>query len=282
MRPLLFSVLLLAPVPAVAQRADENVTTSAEDGFGRSVGSESVGIYANGEVRGFSASAAGNARIEGLYYNESGGITDLLLEGSDIRVGLSAFGQPFPAPTGIVDTTLRRVTADRPILSVRATTGDLYGPDLTAEAAIPLAPDLGVNAALGYFDEQYADGASAWFLSYGAVARWRPAARTEVTALFSRYDYGDEEQGPVIYTAGAYLPGRIERARFFGQDWGQWRGHAQNAGGLVKTAFGGWRVEAGLFHSRFTQDDYATAWFAGVDRSGRGERFVLSGRDQRF
>lgn len=282
MRPLMIAAAILAPCQALAQRADENVTTSAEDGFGKSVGNESVGIYANGEVRGFSASAAGNARIEGLYFNESGGISDLLQDGSDIRVGLTAFGQPFPAPTGIVDATLRRVTADRPIVTIRSNSGEFLGVDLTAEAAIPITRNLGVNAALGYFDEQYADGASAWFLSHGAVVRWRPAERTELTVLYSHYDYGDEEQGPVIYTAGPYLPPEIERRRFFGQDWGQWNGHSQNLGGFIKTAIGPWRIEAGLFNSHFTQDDYASAWFANVDRSGQGQRFVLSGRDQVF
>lgn len=282
MRALIVTGLLMAPGQALAQRVDENVTTSAEDGFGKSVGNESVGIYANGEVRGFSANAAGNARIEGLYYNESGGISDLLQDGSDIRVGLTAFGQPFPAPTGIVDTTLRRVTTDRPVVTIRANSGEFLGPDLTAEAAIPLTPNLGVNAALGYFDDQYADGASAWFISHGAVLRWRPAQRTELTALYSRYDYGDEEQGPVIYTAGPYLPPEIERRRFFGQQWGHWKGHSQNLGGLIKTALGSWRIEAGLFNSRFTQDDYATAWYGGVDRAGIGQRYVLSGQDQRY
>lgn len=282
MRSLLVAGLLLAPDQALAQRVDENATTSAEDGFGKSVGNESVGIYANGEVRGFSAYAAGNARIEGLYFNESGGISDLLQDGSDIRVGLTAFGQPFPAPTGIVDTTLRRVRTDRTVVTIRANSGEFLGPDLTAEAAIPLTPNLGVNAALGYFDDQYADGASAWFISHGAVVRWRPAERTELTALYSRYDYGDEEQGPVIYTAGPYLPPEIERRRFFGQQWAQWKGHSRNLGGMVKTALGPWRIEAGLFNSLFTQDDYATAWYGGVDGAGDGQRFVLSGQDQRF
>lgn len=67
------------------------MTTAAEGGFGKSVGNESVGVYANGQVRGFSAYDAGNAGIEGIYYNENGGITDLLQSGSDIRVGLTAF-----------------------------------------------------------------------------------------------------------------------------------------------------------------------------------------------
>lgn len=275
-------LMAVATAPAYAQRADENVTTSADDGFGASIGNESVGIYATGNVRGFSAFDAGNARIEGLYFDEVGGITDLLQSGTDIRVGIAAFGHPFPAPTGIVDSRLRRVTADRPVITLKANSGDLLSPDASIEAAIPLGPNLGVNAAIGYFDEEYADGASAWFLSYGTVTRWRPARGVELTALFSRYDYGDEEQGPTVFTAGATLPPQIERRRFFGQDWADWAGHAQNIGGMVRSELGPWRIDAALFNSRFTQDRYASPWFANVDASGRGERFVLSGRDQRF
>jgi iron complex outermembrane recepter protein len=279
----LFALLAsCAFAPAAAQRADENATTAAEDGFGKSVGNESVGVYANGQVRGFSAYDAGNARIEGLYYNESGSITDLLQSGSDIRVGLTAFGQPFPAPTGIVDTELRRVTSKRTIVSARLDSGEYLGPSGTLEAAIPVSENLGVNAALGYFADEFPDGASAWFLSYGVVVRYRPAKDTEFTALFSRYDYGDEEQGPTIFSAGAFLPNRIERRVFFGQQWGQWKGHSQNIGGLAKTKLGDWRLEAGLFNSRFTQDDFASAWYDDVDASGIGRRFVLSGQDQRF
>jgi hypothetical protein len=148
-RGFLFALLATcAFAPAYAQRADENATTAAEDGFGKSVGNESVGVYANGQVRGFSAYDAGNARIEGLYYNESGSITDLLQSGSDIRVGLTAFGQPFPAPTGIVDTELRRVTSKRTIVSARLDSGEYLGPSGTLKAAIPVSENLGVNAAL--------------------------------------------------------------------------------------------------------------------------------------
>lgn len=281
MRPLIIASVALVSAEAQAQRATENAATAADDGFGKSVGSESVGIYANGEVRGFSASDAGNARIEGLYYNESGAISDLFVATSDIKVGLTAFGQPFPAPTGIVDATLRRAS-DRPIVTTRLNAGDYFGVDATIEAGIPLTSNLGIYPAVGYFDDRYADGVNASFVSYGSVARWQPAPRTELTAFFSRYDYGDEERGPVIYTAGPFLPKEIKRRRFFGQDWGQWSGHSQNFGTLAKTALGNWKLEAGLFRSSFTQDDFASAWFSDVGRDGMGQRFIQSGKDQAY
>lgn len=274
--------LALQAVPAAAQRADENAAVSAEDGFGTSIGSETVGIYASGIVRGFSAEDAGNSRIEGLYFNETGGITDLLQTGSDIRVGLAAFGYPFPAPTGIVDSKLSRIDVDRPVLSVRLATGRFFGPDATAELAVPITSNFGVKAAIGYFDEQFPDGASAWFLSYGSVTRWQPAKTVELTAFFSRYDYGDEEEGPVIYSRGPFLPNRIKRRNYFGQEWAELAGHAQNIGGFAKAGLGDWTLEAGLFNSRFTQDRFASSWFDAVGRDGVGREFVLSGRDQRF
>ena len=280
---LLAGTILLGWAPAAqAQRADENVTAAATDGFGKTVGSESIGIYASGDVRGFSAEDAGNARVEGLYFNESGGITDVITSGSDIRLGLTAFGYPFPAPTGIVDTSLRRVTTDRPVVSVKLNSGEYLGIDGTIEAAVPLTDRLGVNASLGLFDDRYVDGASAWFVSYGTVLRWKPADGVELTGFYGRYDYGDEEQGPTIYTDGNRLPPRIERQRFFGQDWAQWAGHSQNYGSIARAARGAWKIEVGLFNSRFTQDDYASAWFEGVDAQGLGREFVLSGKDQRF
>lgn len=41
-------------------------------GFARASANESIGIYAGGEVRGFSASDAGNNRIQGIYAARGG------------------------------------------------------------------------------------------------------------------------------------------------------------------------------------------------------------------
>ena len=56
--------LAAAPAPALAQRTDDNATTSAEDAFGTSIGGEQIGIYNPNYVRGFSAAEAGNIRID--------------------------------------------------------------------------------------------------------------------------------------------------------------------------------------------------------------------------
>lgn len=280
----LVSAVLLAwgggETPAFAQRTEDNAARAAEDGFGSSVGNESIGIYASGQVRGFSASDAGNNRIEGLYFDEQGGVTDVIVRGSNVRLGLTAFGYPLPAPTGIVDMELRR-TGSETIASVQVASGEYLGTDLTADLALPVSDRFRINLDLGLFDDQYVNGASAWFVSYGGVARWKPVDRVELTGFFGRYDYGDEEQGPTIYTAGAYLPPRIERRRFFGQQWAQWKGHAQNYGAMLKADLGAWEIAAGAFNSRFTRDDYASPYFDGVGKEGIGRSFVVSGRDQR-
>ena len=70
--PAVAAIGLLISQAAPAQRAEENVTTDSEDAFGRSIGSESIGIYNEGDVRGFSPIEAGNVRIEGLYFDRLG------------------------------------------------------------------------------------------------------------------------------------------------------------------------------------------------------------------
>ena len=100
----IFPVLLLAYLPpAWAQRADENVLTSAQDAFGTTVGQESIGLYSANQARGFSPRQAGNSRIEGLFYQGPsifGALSRLLVGRTVLRVGISAQSYPFPSPTG--------------------------------------------------------------------------------------------------------------------------------------------------------------------------------------
>ena len=55
-----------------------NAISGAEDGFGNQSGKESIGIYDDGNVRGFSPSKAGNLRIEGMYFDRAAYLGHLL------------------------------------------------------------------------------------------------------------------------------------------------------------------------------------------------------------
>ena len=102
--------LLAARLPgaAMAQRAGDNAPQSAEDAFGTTIGTESIGIYTSGNARGFSPSQTGNVRIEGLHFDQqTTGNSPRVFRGNTVRVGISAQSYAFPAPTGIVDYQLR-------------------------------------------------------------------------------------------------------------------------------------------------------------------------------
>ena len=102
------SALCLVAMGAHAQHAEDNAVTSADDGFGLTLGLESIGMYSPGQIRGFSPKSAGNLRIDGLYFDQQGLLSNRVIEGSAIRVGITEIGYAFPAPTGIVDYALRR------------------------------------------------------------------------------------------------------------------------------------------------------------------------------
>jgi hypothetical protein len=79
----------MAPL-ALAQHASDNPVVSADDAFGLTLGLESTGIYNPGCVRGFNPQAAGNVRVDGLYFDQQGELSNRVIESSTIRVGAPA------------------------------------------------------------------------------------------------------------------------------------------------------------------------------------------------
>src|SRR5690349_22871031 len=102
-RGIALAALALSSRAGAQARSQDNAVTQAEDAFGYSVGRESLGIYNADNARGFSPSAAGNIRLNGLYFSPVTGLSGLLVASQSIKVGLSAQGYPFVAPSGIVD-----------------------------------------------------------------------------------------------------------------------------------------------------------------------------------
>jgi len=118
------ALMLAASAGAVrAQHASDDPVASADDAFGLTLGLESIGLYGPGNIRGFNPQAAGNVRIDGLYFDQQGPLSNRVVEGSTIRIGVSEIGYAFPAPTGIVDYDLRHAGNGTPSATVVASDG---------------------------------------------------------------------------------------------------------------------------------------------------------------
>lgn len=246
----IFAVILASlAAPACAQRAGENAVTSAGDAFGTSVGNEQIGLYSSDEVRGFSPGAAGNFRLDGLYLGGLFVYNPRLLAGTTVKVGLTAQGYPFPAPTGIVDLSMRPAGSE-PVLSAVLNGGTESGIELDGQ--LPLSETLSVAGGVGA--NHFIDNPGGDFSNYynAAIApAWRPNKDTEVRAYYGLEISPKDRSTPFIFVNGPHLPPKIPH-RFQGQDWAAWRNRNDTLGLFGHTSLGpGWALKAGLFHQVF-------------------------------
>jgi iron complex outermembrane receptor protein len=277
MRLLAAPLLLLASVPASAQRAAENAVLEAEDAFGTSIGRETIGLYSSSSVRGFSPTRAGNVRIDGLVFDQVWGLTNRIRVSTAIRVGISAIGTPFPAPTGIVDYTLRR-PADRVQLSVLTGADSYSNAYIEADASLPLSKTLSLGLGGASYMNNYYNGTTGFYLQGAAMLRWRPAPNLEIMPYFNRSEGFDDEAGPIFIPGGAFLPPPVERRRFLGpQAWGGYFGVAANAGVVGRWEPGdGWTVQAGLFRSLFDDQQSFAHLLTDVQLDRSATRIIIA------
>jgi len=262
--------------PVYAQRTTENAVNTAEDAFGVSVGNETIGLYTASSARGFSPTQAGNIRLEGLYFDQQLFTGGRIYAGTTVRVGLSGQSYPFPAPTGIVDTKMRR-PGDHITGSASVTFGPYDSFQFETEVATSLVP--GKLGALGSLSV-VAPGRFDWqtkydHFIYGGSVNWTPSEAVDVV-VFNQGHTGGQAVQPLIFTTGGAVPKEYDRSVFFGQRWA-WRQRAANHGGFIMSAklFDDWTLRAGLFRS-YTQfnRDYVV-FFRGVDSDGSGALDVL-------
>lgn len=280
------AIAIACAAPAAAQRADENATRAAGDAFGTSVGKETIGLYSADNVRGFSPITAGNIRIEGLSVTEHGGFTQRVVSGSTIRVGLTAQSYPFPAPTGIADYSLRS-SGNEAILSPAVYLGPNRGVALDVDAQLPIVRDrLSVAAGFSYrFEENFPGedgepGEDGHQLQAGGVLRWRPGDDVEVKSFYGRMKFIDDRTIGQIFTAGPYLPPKVER-RFFGLDWALNQVERQFYGGVGSVQLSDkWQVRGGLFRWE-NQGDNLTELYRSVQPDGSAQRQLVATKDQK-
>lgn len=277
MRLLAGSLLLLAASPASAQRAAENAVLEAEDAFGTSIGRETIGLYSSSSERGFLPTRAGNVRIDGLVFDQVWGLSNRIRVSTAIRVGISAIGTPFPAPTGIVDYMLRR-PADRAQLSVLAGADSYENGYVEADASLPLSDTLSLGLGGASYMNNYYNGTTGFYLQGAAMLRWRPAPNLEILPSVNRSEGFDDEAGPIFIPGGAFLPPPVERRRFLGpQAWGSYFGVAANAGVVGRWEPGdGWTVQAGLFRSLFDDQQSFAHLLTDVQPDRSATRIIIA------
>lgn len=272
-----FAAAIVIHIPAAqAQRAGENAITQAEDAFGTQIGNESIGLYNAADVRGFSPTEAGNLRIEGLYFDRQGDHTNRIIAGSTVRVGLSAQSYPFPAPTGIVDYSLRR-PGDRPVTSAVFTYGAFDQMQLELDTQYPVVTDkLSVGGGVSAFLEQTPSHKSSGVWNIGGIARWRPNDSIEILPFGAiNYRYG-REGPPNILLAGPALPPKYSRDIYFGQTWADLSSEQSTLGLVARADLGdAWMLRAGAFRSLNFRTEQAENLFRNTRADGRTDREVV-------
>ncbi len=247
--PLLAALAL--PAAAHAQEAADNAVESAEDAFGTSVGHETIGVYDEGNVRGFSPGNAGNFRMEGMYFDIQGGLGNRVIDGETIRVGTAAQGYAFPAPTGIVDLQLKKA-GDRLVVSPFISADSFGAAGLELDVQVPVIDkELSINAGVGAFNNRYNNGGGSKGYNVGIVPRWRPAKGIEVLAFYNRQQNDDETPSAIYIPTGNFLPPRIEWGRYPGPDWATSNSRSDTFGTVGHANLGNWTLRAGLFHSSY-------------------------------
>ena len=246
------ALAVLLPLHAHAQRADENAVTSADDAFGTKVGDQAIGLYDAENVRGFSPRAAGNLRIEGLYFDQQTyGTNRCVVVEETVRVGLAAQFFDTPSPTGIANYTLHGAGPAN-----GASAALIRGPFLTTgldldAQRVSRSGDFGVGLcfhARSNMDIDLAHRSHA--KTRGVVTNWRPSARMEWVAFWGD-DIGDEhDELPSVYVNGLDLPPSFVTRELPTQRWATWTWHETTAGTILRsTAGGNWSWAGGVFYT---------------------------------
>lgn len=285
---LALAVALARLSAAMAQSADNNPVVSADDAFGLTQGLESTGIYGPYGIRGFNPQAAGNARIDGLYFDQQGSLSDRVVAGSTIRVGISEADYAFPAPTGIVDYQLRAATDGKATAEAIAEAGPYGNRSISVDSSLPVSGKaLQLPFGVDYQQEGPIPGSGsnlgygATIANIGAVPQWLPNDSVTVRGIIDWQDSSDARTLPNVFTGGAYLPPRIGRG-FLGQYWALNHYVSENLGSLVTATLDThWTLAAGLFRSiADTPVSYADLYLD-TQQSGLADHLLVGSPDQR-
>ena len=247
-----FAALALVASVASAQRAETTAASAADDAFGLSVAGETIGLYSDKYVRGFSPVSAGNLRLDGLYIDRQGAFSERLFSDVAIRVGATALEIPLPAPSGIADYSLRRPGPES-LLSLAGGLASFGSPFVDVDWTI--GGEEGFALAMGaslYPDENEKQGGDGRYHVWFASPTWVADSGLRLTAYASQARYEDYESALGHYTAGPWGPPRVGRGSYLGQSWAGDTGEDRNYGLIVDRALlADWHLKTGVFYSEW-------------------------------
>lgn len=262
-----------------ADTVDNDVVTTAEDAFGLTIGPESLGLYSENQVRGFSPLSAGNARLDGLYFDKQGLLPETLFADERIRVGMSALGFPFPAPTGIVDFELRR-PGEKAGLTSMLTAGPFGTREAQANGQLPSANGrFGLTGGLLYRADESFPGVTQRIREFSVMPQWTPSKDVELRMFWSRRDLGDAKILPTVYPVQE-LPRPFDRHNF-GQDWARETSYVEHYGVFIKAPLAGWTWRAGVFHSLNNVEQSYADLYVDAQSDGGARHFIVAESAQR-
>ena len=237
-------------VAATGSRSAENAVRQAGDAFGTSIGREVSGLYSRERVRGFSPVAAGNVRIDGLFFDPIITPSSRLVRATTIRVGPSALGSPFPAPTGIVDLGLRRPGSEA-AASLLIGYNTWHTPTAEFDASLPVSSTLSIGFGAGMVLENGFNKTRDHSMEGAFIAQWKPSANFSLLPFINVRETTIDDHGPNTVPQGNFLPPRLPRRQFFGPWWSRGGDTELIAGGIGDwTISDAWQLQAGLFRSQ--------------------------------
>jgi iron complex outermembrane receptor protein len=264
------------PAAAFAQHSADNAQEGAEDAFGGSMGWEDVGIYTSTNVRGFNPQQAGNARIDGVYFDQLSTLAQRLREGSNIRVGFAALDYFSPSPTGIV--AWRTHPSGDDFVATLNLASTAYGAGVQSlDLGVPVIDGhVSFSAGFGHGIQRYADGFQSENFARAFIPRIRFGS-VEIKAFVSGFSAHRMKVRPLAITTGPFVPKMPGRREYLGQKWakgqdGNWTHGATVKVGITKNL----QFRGGLFRSELNHGENFTELYFIENEAGAASHILLA------
>lgn len=250
-----------------------NPVTESDDAFGQQVGPERTGLYNSNSVRGFNPVDAGNVRIESLYFDQVSRTSQRLMSGTAIRVGLGTQGYAFPAPTGLVDYSIRSPREERSFnleLSGRPDANEgIVHPGMAWDLRYAnILPGIGLGSNGFYRQSQRRDDVRTDRANFGLVLSADLPGGAELLTFGTYEITRDDEARPTLFPVADALPPEIKRFRDFTQPWADTNSDVILTGAIARIPLGDWRIETGLFFNRSSDSTRFADLMSGVAADG--------------